>query len=598
MCGIAGIFDSFPNKTSVLNVRNMCDSLAHRGPDGEGFWTSSDGLLTLGHRRLSIIDLSEKGAQPMSYLGKYHITFNGEIYNYQSLKKELTTFGYSFESATDTEVVLAAFDYWKEDCFHRFDGMFAFAIYDETTYELYCARDRFGEKPFYYTLVDGVFYFASEIKAFWAIEQKKKINKHMMYLFLIEDLVENPTNLKETFYENIYQLPPASYFKVTAQSLLPNPTIYWEITVSDNLKNLTFEAAVSTFKNLFQDAVSSRNIGDVTVGCSLSGGLDSSSIVATVAKNKKEINTFSARFEDFHKDEGSYIRLVSDKFETIQHEAWISGTDFENAFDRLLYYQDEPFQSGSIFAQFAVYEQARKNNVPVVLDGQGADELLGGYDKDFTVFAKEIFNDKKALTLYRKQMKENHAFQISLGYKDILSIKLAAVYRFIGSVKNRFFSKKPNGIPARFHKQYAPKKPLFTQHNSLKNSLKHEMTVQGLPKLLRFADRNAMAHSVEARLPFLSPELVSFVFQLNSAYFLHKGWSKAILRAAMEEVLPPAICYRKDKIGFEAPQHNWLHSTHMQKRLIESRQLLIKTGYITESYSDNWKILIAAYYVN
>lgn len=597
MCGIAGIIDRSSSHTSATKVRNMCDSLAHRGPDGEGFWTSKDGSVHLGHRRLSIIDLSEKGEQPMTYQQRYTITFNGEIYNYQALKKLLIDAGYQFFSTSDTEVVLAAYDFWKENCLQHFDGMFAFALYDIETEELFCARDRFGEKPFYYTIQDEVFYFASEIKAFWSIGLKKTINKSLMYLFLAEDLVENPTNPKESFYEGIYQLEPASYFYLRKNSLKLAMKKFWEISISEEKNKLSFDEAVAQFKELFNKAVASRTIADVTVGCSLSGGLDSSSIVASIAQTNKSIPTFSARFDHFIKDEGPYIELVSKHFQTKQHNKRITASDFEEQFDRLLYFQDEPFQSGSIFAQYCVYETAKNEGVKVVIDGQGADELLGGYDKDFAVYARELQINKKDFQQFVARINAHHGISIQLDKTALFAIKYPKTYQLAVSIKNRIWSKIPTGISTPFYAKYAPQKPVFFRHKSLKSSLKHELTIQGLPKLLRFADRNAMAHSVESRLPFLSPELVAFVFQLNSDFFIHQGWSKALLRSAMKQVLPEKIHQRQDKIGFEAPHYQWLKTASMQRRIEHSRKLLIENGYITEKYTDSWKILIAAYYL-
>lgn len=597
MCGIAGIIDRSSAHSSATKVRSMCDSLAHRGPDGEGFWSSNDATVHLGHRRLSIIDLSEKGAQPMTFQQRYTITFNGEIYNFQTLKNELSAAGYQFFSTTDTEVVLAAYDYWKEKCLEQFDGMFAFALYDIETEEVFCARDRFGEKPFFYTIQDDVFYFASEIKAFWSIGLEKTINKSLMYLFLAEDLVENPTNTKESFYEGIYQLDPASYFYYRKNNQQPEVKKYWEISIAEDQNKLTFEESVTQFQELFNKAVASRTVADVTVGCSLSGGLDSSSIVASIAQTNNSIPTFSARFDDFKKDEGAYIELVSSHFQTKQHNKWIRSSDFEEQFDRLLYHQDEPFQSGSIFAQYCVYESAKNEGVKVLIDGQGADELLGGYDKDFSVYARELQINNKAFQQFVAQIEAHHGTFIQVKKMDLFALKHPKIFQLAVALKNRIWTKVPTGIAASFHAKYAPQKPVFQRHKSLKSSLKHELTIQGLPKLLRFADRNAMAHSVESRLPFLSLELVAFVFQSNRDYFLHQGWSKALLRSAMKHMLPEKISQRKDKIGFEAPHDQWLKTASMQHRIEQSRKLLIEKGYITEKYTDSWKILIAAYYL-
>ena len=286
MCGIAGIIQT-NNDYNKEHLKRMTDVLSHRGPDGEGFWQNDLGNVLLGHRRLSILDLTEAAAQPFHYLDRYTILHNGEIYNYVELRDELKKKGYSFRTQTDTEVLVAAYDHWKEDCVEQFDGMFAFAIWDEREKEFFAARDRFGEKPFHY-IYDGnnkAFLFASEIKAFWLLGLGKEFNKKMLFNFLTIGYTDNPNQPDETFYENVKKLPAANFLKIKPGSeLLVEIEKYWDIDTETENKKITGEEAIDQFKELFTTSVKRRLRSDVPLGTSLSGGLDSSSIAATICQ--------------------------------------------------------------------------------------------------------------------------------------------------------------------------------------------------------------------------------------------------------------------------------------------------------------------------
>ena len=317
MCGIAGILSSKGIHFLTAKLPLMTNSIAHRGPDGFGYWYSEKEHLALGHRRLSIIDLSENGSQPMHYLNRYTITFNGEIYNYIELRENLILKGYKFKSNSDTEVILAAYDFYGADCLHYFDGMFAFALYDKQSNKLFCARDRFGEKPFYYSFFDGDIYFASEMKALWAVGISKTKNETLLFNYLCHDLVENPINQEETFYREIHKLKPAHYFIVDAQKNIIQKK-YWELDITTK-NDFNPQKASQIFKELFYNSVKKRLRSDVPVGSSLSGGLDSSSVVAAISQSTINNYTFSARFPGFSKDEGVFINEVVSKFKTKHH---------------------------------------------------------------------------------------------------------------------------------------------------------------------------------------------------------------------------------------------------------------------------------------
>ena len=280
MCGIAGILSLDKSNITEVSLKKMTDSLYHRGPDGGGLWIDTINNVGLGHRRLSIIDLSDSGKQPMHYLDRYTITFNGEIYNYIELKTLLLTKGYIFKTSTDTEVLLALFDHKGYDCLELLDGMFAFAIWDKVSKKLFCARDRFGEKPFYYSINDSSFVFASEIKALWAYGIPKIKNDVMIFNYLYFNSINNPDNLSETFYDNIKLLKPSSYLVINVNLEIEIEKKYWDIDYSNINTSISYEQAKIDFAELLQSSVNLRLRSDVPIGSSLSGGLDSSVIVA------------------------------------------------------------------------------------------------------------------------------------------------------------------------------------------------------------------------------------------------------------------------------------------------------------------------------
>lgn len=596
MCGIAGIWFNRKEGNAEEQLRLMTDAVFHRGPDSEGHWVSNDRKIALGHRRLAIIDLSEGGAQPMHYLDRYVITFNGEIYNYVEVRAQLKAKGYVFSSESDTEVILAAYNEWGINCLKEFDGMFAIALYDKQKDQLVCARDRFGEKPFYFSFHNGNLYFGSEMKALWAAGVKKSANMSMFYNFLANDLVENPNDQRETFYEGIHKLKSAHYVVFTGgTSLEQHP--YWELNTTASA-DLNMRDASVRLQELLQVSVQRRLRADVPVGTSLSGGLDSSTIVALVAEFSSNNHTFSARFPGFVKDEGYYIDLVNQQFRTDHHNVIVDENELLTEFEKLIYHQEEPFQAGSIFAQYCVYREARKNNVIVMLDGQGADEMLCGYEKDFKFYLRELIRTRGNSEKFIRQIRENHNFSLTVDSKEKLRIKAPGLYNVLANFKHKLNKEIPQGINRDFHKVFAPKSSPFHEFDDLKSMLHYELTNQGLEKLLKFADRNSMAHSLEVRLPFLNHELVEFIFSLKSELFLKDGWSKAILRNGVKDFLPHEIVYRKDKIGFEAPHNEWMKNTDLYYLYTESKDYLIKENIITENYANPWKLMIASKYLH
>lgn len=582
MCGIAGIITSDPGKFNIAVIQKMTGALAHRGPDGESWWQNPSKHALLGHRRLSIIDLTENGNQAMHYRERYTIIYNGEIYNYVELREALIKKGYVFNSRSDTEVILAAYDYYKENCLELFDGMFAFALWDEVDKTFFAARDRFGEKPFFYFYDEGVndFWFASEVKALAAAGLEIKIDNQRLLSFLALGRIENPDDPGGTFYENIRQLPPAHYLIYSTNKRKFTIIEYWILDKERQL-SMTPENAVQRFKDLLITSVSRRLRSDVPLGTSLSGGLDSSALVATIHERKNSPDTlkvFSAIFPGFLKDEASFIQTVTTAFGVEKYSVTPTAEQFVDDFEKLIYHHESPISSASVYIQYRVFKLAKETGVKVLLDGQGADEILAGYTKYIHWHLQELLNSYK-FSLFNSEKKSllhnNIPFQWS--WKNY-----AAAFA-PGISKNTLEQNELNRIKSNadlekdfvhqsFNKSYI-QKPYVSRLNDI---LYFNTFKSGLSELLGYADRNSMAHGREVRLPFLNHELVEFVFSLPSCFKIHNGWTKWILRKSMEKTLPSEIVWRKDKVGFEPPQKAWMETEKIYAYVYECKRNLVK----------------------
>jgi len=594
MCGIAGIWSDRGEDNLEFEVAAMNRVLVHRGPDGQGIWHSITGNVCLGHTRLSIIDLSDHGKQPMTLLDRYAMTYNGEVYNYIELRAELAKKGYIFKTETDTEVLLTAYHEYGPACLEKLDGMFAFVIYDELNNELFGARDRFGEKPLFYHTGKDRLVFASEMKALWRAGVEAIRTEKMLYNYLALDLVENPFDQSETFFSGIKKIKPAHYFFYRNNTLTEYP--YWKIDIEQSL-HLDQHELTLQWRNLMCQSVKRRLRADVQIGVSLSGGIDSSSIVALIQKLGSNTRTYSARFQDFSNDEGSYIELVCKSFGTQHTNVFVNETNLLRDLEKLLYFQEEPFQTGSIYAQYCVYEAARSEGTLVMLDGQGADEYLCGYEKDFSWYLKELLFDRVASKRFVQAIKQNHDLDISFSSRDVLSRLMPGLVRSVAALKRSLVPYPEPGIGRDFNRTYGRAASPFAIFSGLKEALRYQLSQQGLEKLLRFADRNSMAHSVEVRLPYLCHEMVAFAMSLHVRYLLSGGWSKAILRNAMQGWLPDEIVWRRRKIGFEVPQEQWMKHPAAGELYHTSKEALIARGYVTPQYLDSWKVINAAMFL-
>ncbi|MFN5135204.1 MAG: asparagine synthase (glutamine-hydrolyzing) [Chitinophagaceae bacterium] len=580
MCGISGIISKNNSFVSTHRLKEMTNAIAHRGPDGEGHWINTNETAALGHRRLSILDLSEAASQPFHYLNRYTIIHNGEIYNYIEVREALVKKGYSFYTSSDTEVIAAAYDYYREECLQQFDGMFAFAIWDEQEQQLFAARDRFGEKPFCYFFDGEQFIFASEFKALWEAGITKEWNHTMLLSFLANGHTQNVTDASLSFYKDVLHLPPAHYATYNLHSNQLFVKQYWDLD-KQSAQNISEATAVEQFNALFAESLKRRLRSDVSVGTSLSGGLDSSSIVAASNQFKTSTYThhcFTASFPGFEKDELQYAKLAASNYGLQQHIIMPTVESFISDYQKLCYHQEQPFNSSSVYAQYKVMELAKQNNVTVLLDGQGADETLAGYTKYVHWYLQEqIVKFKFGFANRERALFEQNKIPLHWGFANYLAAWLPLVANAQLEARERkqilnhpYISRQY--AHAHYDKFYSVFKPPVSKLNDI---LYFNTMQQGLGELLHYADRNSMAHGREVRLPFLSHELVEFIFSLPSILKMHDGFTKYILRKTMNGVLPNEIVWRKDKVGYEPPQKQWMGNKQLQEMVMESRKKLV-----------------------
>ena len=594
MCGIAGIISPEKKIIHTKVLKTMSDALSHRGPDGEGVWINPDNTAGLSHRRLAIIDLTDAAAQPMHYLSRYSIVYNGEIYNYKELKTDLQKAGYHFTTQSDTEIILAAYDFYKDECVRYFDGMFAFAIWDDKLNELFCARDIFGEKPFYYFLENNVFAFGSEMKALWAAGVTKSADEKMMINYLALGQVQNAAKKSQTFYKYIFSLPPAYTGLLSLSTMDFKLNRYRDINKQHSIEISEIEA-VQKMAFLFENSIKLRLRSDVAIGTSLSGGIDSSTIAYFIqqkaADKRKDFKTFSAVFPGFSKDESNFINELCNSFKLNNFAVTPTSEGLLKDFEKLCYHQEEPFPSSSIYAQYKVYELAAANNVKVVLDGQGADETLSGYTKYLHWYLQELSSKGKYLKVYRqKKFLQKAGIPLQWDYKNIIAGYLPAHTAL--ALEKREYSKIINSqfINTQLLQKIKGRewqgiyKPVVTKLNDIlySNTMQH-----GLEELLRFADRNSMAHGVEVRLPFLNFELVKFIFSLPSSFKIKDGFTKYILRKTMDGKIPNKILWNTNKIGFETPQKNWMENNQIQEMINFSKEKLVKDNILNPTVLKN-----------
>jgi asparagine synthase (glutamine-hydrolysing) len=600
MCGIAGIFSS----TKLIDpslIATMTRILRHRGPDDEGYCAvnvreksarplvgkesavsgrpisefTEGANLFFGHRRLSILDVSPAGHQPMCDKDEnVWIVFNGEIYNYIELKEDLAKKGYAFRTATDTEVLLYAYLEWGTDCLAKFNGMWAFVLYDRRKNIMWGSRDRFGVKPLYYYSKNGWFCFASEIKALVSLPfVDKQINEAAAFDYLSLN-INNPENC---FFEGIEELKPSEAFSVDLAGNEVKKWTYYRLETTTGwapFDEKRFLSINERMRGLVSNAVRLRLRSDVAVGSCLSGGMDSSAIVCSVngLLEKESIGSvgtrqkvFTACYSGESIDESKWAKMVVDATGAEWHRTFPAARTFLEDMDDLVYCQEIPFVSSSIYAQYCVMKLAREKGVKVLLDGQGGDELFTGYEQYYNNFYLELLRRGQVGTLVREiRFRRNaqgrkHYFGSVLktcakrvAY-DMVPEALLRGYRLLSRPVSRYLSR--DFVATNASRGRERLKTAFAPVNGLLAA----MMRYNLSELLRYEDRNSMRFSIESRTPFADDiDLINYTFSLPSVYKIHNGWNKFLLRQAVTGIVPEAILRRTDKIGFDTPEYSWL----------------------------------------
>ncbi|MFT3755265.1 MAG: asparagine synthase (glutamine-hydrolyzing) [Pseudoxanthomonas sp.] len=563
MCGIAGIIQRSPS-SGILD--RMLELQSHRGPDGSGIWKGTDAGVALGHRRLSILDLSDAATQPMTDVGdRFVLTYNGEIYNYLELRVELSALGVIFRSHSDTEVLLEAYKAWGADCLKRVNGMFAFALYDSVRGVLFCARDRYGEKPFLFGGREDFFAFASEYKA---LLLHPGLSLDIDEDRLVKAAYNQSTGLdsdRQTVFNDVQQLLPGEAMEVDVRTLRQRIWRYWELRPSEGASAIDEQAAFDGFRDLLIDSVRLRMRSDVAVGSCLSGGLDSSAIVCIARRllgQDADYHTFTGRFPGTAADEWAYASQVVDATGVRSHVVEPTVDGFLEELPDFIWYNELPVGSSSQYAQWNVFRLAKQHGVTVLLDGQGADETLGGYEQYFVRYV-EALKESGDPRLKDELPRIRERYPLALtpparSTRDRLpfSVRHAISNRF-GTGTNLLYGLRPDVARQVSVETKMGRLPGF---NPLASTLAQDTFGRYLTTLLRYGDRNSMAHSREVRLPFCDHRIAEFVAGLPPHLLMGEVQTKRLLRESMRGILPEGIRTRWNKQGFRPPQDLWFQS--------------------------------------
>jgi len=573
MCGIVGAVSAAPIDPKL--IEQMRDHLSHRGPDHGGIWLADDAQVCLGHRRLAIVDLTPEANQPfVSRDGRFVITFNGEIYNFQSLRQELSACGIPFHTRSDTEVLVEAFRYWGKQCLDRFSGMFAFAIWDKVQRRLFCARDRVGEKPFYYTTVNGSFLFASEVKSLllWP-GFRREIHYPALVDYLCFGFVVDPKSI----WEGCYKLSPGHWLSVDVlprdTPMVRTPVAYWDMKFQPDYAVKDWSSSIL---DTLQAASKEMAFADVPVGTFLSGGVDSSSVTAALSKQGCAVNTFTVGFEEQSYDERPWARTVSQLYSTNHTETVVLAEDVAPVFEQILWHYDEPFNDYSYLPTLYVCREARKV-ITVALSGDGGDEIFAGYLKyqrlgmrqDVERFLPRSLRQGLAGVANWLLPESNRLHRMLLHYGMDASRMLAEMMATGFSWTTlRSFARGPL---AAILKEYTPMdaiEPLLRQappkEVGLINAMRYldlKLTLAG--DILVKVDRASMAVALEVRPIYLHRDVIALAQKIPPHLLADRNHSKQVLKSALRHWLPDSILYRK-KQGFAMPLGSWLKGDLLQ----------------------------------
>lgn len=597
MCGIAG-YIQITKKESVSDdlLLAMQRSIAHRGPDGAGIWKSLEHQVGFAHRRLSIIDLSEAGIQPMTNSDQSIIVcFNGEIYNYLDIRSQLEHLGYKFVSKTDTEVLIHGYAEWGISFLHKLEGMFAFALFDKTKNELFLVRDRIGIKPLYFTIQDGSLSFASEIKALWTLPWNRQEHNAMGFFHYLTFMV---TPAPSTMYKDVYKLPAGFYTRIDCERTISFHEWYTPLTHAPHaeqreLNNEDF--CIEKIRFLLRESTKKHMISDIPFGAFLSGGIDSSLNVALMAHEIKRVKTFTVAFSDEpESSELKWARLIAKQFDTDHHEILISEQDAFNFYEKMIYHLDEPLADPVCIPFYYVAKLAKDNGVTVAQVGEGSDELFFGYNiyAQYQKLYNKFWNPLQGVPLFMRKCAYytgKTIFHKSPSITDTLHkwaynrpLFWGGAIAFNERQKNGFIqqhnfdvSHLDTSIIEKIYKglQYNEGSHAIVDYhlgkihnNQPEASFIKQMTYlelkQRLPELLLMrADKMSMATSVEARVPFLDHKIVEFAMNIPDHIKFKNNIPKYILKKACEGIIPNEIIYRK-KMGFSAPIVRWFNNSH------------------------------------
>lgn len=578
MCGFVAIINQ---KQLSISIGSILDEINHRGPDDRG-WMAINGdhvelgkldkilnaPVILGHVRLSILDLSPAGWQPMqSETGRYSIVFNGEIYNYIELREELKVLGHTFKSESDTEVLLSALIEWGTNALKRLRGMFAFVFFDHFMEEVLVTRDFFGIKPLFWCRWDGGLAFASEVGPLLALPGVSKAHEaQAAYEYLLVGASDHGT---QSIYQDLRHLPAACYAQLSTKPDARNevePIRYWSIDLKQKIQP-SFEEAVARVRELFLESVALHMRSDVPVGAALSGGVDSSAIVCAVRHlfPQQEIHTFSFIADDEGLSEEPWVDIVNAHAGCVAHKVHATKHDLVKDLDDLIRTQGEPFGSTSIYAQYKVFSKAKEQGIKVLLDGQGADEMLAGYVSYQGSRLASLMvsgNLLKAYLFWRASSQwpgRSHRNLLFMAGRELLPNALRWIAR-------RLISKgvPPNWISKQWLMRHGvnPRPALLEGtrgSDRLRSRLLETLCETSVPHLVRYEDRNSMQFSIESRVPFLHVDLVEYLYTLPEEFLISTdGCSKYVFREAMRGIVPDEILNRRDKIGFATPEKTWL----------------------------------------
>jgi len=587
MCAIAGIIDLDDYPVDSKELLQLLQVAKHRGPDGQGFFIEKN--IGIGHNRLAIFDKSKDAAQPMAYKDCYQIVFNGAIYNFLELRTELIAKGYFFTSNSDTEVIVAAYDFWGNACVSHFNGMWAFAIYDRIKKTFFCSCDRFGVKPFYYAIQANKIYFASEIKQLLTVIQPK-VNMQTVVDYLVYNLENHSA---ATFFENITRLEAGHSLLIDIQAKECKLAPYFKLVANNFESDYSQVALLQRFQQEAEEAVKLRVRGDVSIGLMLSGGLDSSFLFAKMkqqmAAKGATFSTITALSIDQKINEEKFARMVLLDKQATANSFFTkpTQTDFQNNLDEVFYCQEEPFSTPSVLMQYFVMQEAKKNNLKVLISGQGADEFLLGYERYLPLFLNTT-NGTSSIKKWQQVLQET-----DLPLKELVALNW---YFTNAAIRQKRLLKKHQGIKSSYL-NLADSTLVFDMASDYQFPNRFpitEITNTHLPKLLRYEDRNSMHFGLESRTPFLDKDWSLFNFSLPLTSKIKHGQTKFLLREALRAEQLSAIANRKRKIGFAAPDKDWIADGKWMETTIQASKILKrlyqKPPQLSSDFHMNWKL--------